>query len=375
MRIAFVLNSSGLYGANRSLLGLIEYLCKNGNKCFAVLPEAGDIEKEFCKLEIEYIIETYRPCVWFPGYIGAPFLINFIHFPHIIRQIKKWNVDLVHTNSSSHDIGILVAKCLGKKHIWHVREIMEEHYQTKNIFPHIYKKLRAQSDAVICVSKYVFDYNMKHYPNKNMKMIYNPYDIAYYDISRSSFAQDDLVTILMAGTITKDKNPMDGIKAIKILVGRGIKNIKLILVGDSEKEYFEELVSYVYDNHLEKWIEYTSFTADLREVRKQADIALCCSAYEALPRVVVEGMLGELLIIGAGSGGIAELLSNGERGLLYEAGNYEKLAERIEYAVFHKEECWEIIKEAKQYAIDNFELNHNSEKVLNVYYELMGERV
>lgn len=374
MRVVFVLNSSGLYGANRSLLGLMEFLCKKGNKCFAVLPEAGDIEKELHKLKIEYIIETYRPCVWFPGYIGAPFLINLIHIPRIIRQIKKWDVDLIHTNSSSHDIGMLAARYLKKKHIWHIREIMEEHYQTKNIFPHIYKSLRAKSDAVICVSKYVFDYNMKHYPNKNMKMIYNPYDIAYYDISRPSFAQGDMVTILLAGTLTKDKNTIDSIKAIKLLADKGIRNIKLILAGDSEKEYFEELTSYICDNHLEKWIEYMGFTADLRAARKSADIALCCSTCEALPRVVVEGMLGELLVIGADSGGIAELLEHGNHGLLYEPGNYGELADRIEYALSHKAKCRKIIREAKQYAIDNFDLNRSGEKILNVYNELTGKK-
>lgn len=374
MRVVFILNSSGLYGANRSLLGLIRYLRAQSDKCFAIIPEPGDVEKEFKKLDIEYVVEQYRPCVWYPGYIGAPFLVNLVNLRKIIRQIKMWDVDLIHTNNSSHDIGMIAAKYLHKKHVWHIREIMEHNYNTRYIFPRFYRKLRAQSDAVICVSQFIYDYHSEHYPNANMKMIYNPYDVEYYNISRETFAPGEVVTILMAGALTAYKRPIDSVKAVKILVERGMENIKLILAGDGEKKYLDEIMDYIHSNHLEKWIVYMNFVPDLRKVRKEADIALCCSVDEALPRVIVEGMLGELLAIGADSGGISELIAHGKRGLAYEVGNCAALADQIEYAVAHREECRKMIENAKQYAIDNFELNHSGKKVVRVYNELIGNK-
>ena len=371
MKIAFILNSSGLYGANRSLLGLIKYLIQNGVDCFAIIPQKGEIEQELQENGVEYALATYRSCVWYPQYVGLPFLVNLINIPKIADIIRKWDVDIVHTNNSSHDVGFIVARLLGKKHVWHVREIMEHNYETRNIFPKLYKKFRAKSDTVICVSKFVYDYHMEHYPNPNMKVIYNPYDIEYYNISRDSFASKETVKILMAGNFTRYKRQIDSVKAVKILVERGINNIKLTLVGSGEKKCIDEIKDYIHMYQLENWIELLNFVPDLRKIRRETDIALCCSVDEALPRVVVEGMLSELLAIGANSGGVAELIENGVTGLLYDVGNCEQLADKIEYAVFHKCECREMIIKAKQYAIDNFELEHSGEKVLKLYNELL----
>lgn len=371
MRIVFILNSSGLYGANRSLLGLIQFLIDNNHKCFVIIPTQGGVEEELQKLGIEYKIEEYRSCMWYPGYIGAPFLVNLINLPKIVRDIKKWDVDIIHSNSSSHDIGIIISKILRKKHVWHIREIMESNYRTRTIFPKLYKWLRAKSDAVICVSKFIFDYHMKHYPNTNMQMIYNPYDIDYYNISRKQFATDDRITILMAGNMTPYKRQIDSVKAVGLLVEEGIENIELILAGNGEEECVREITNYINEKHLEEWIRRIDFVKDLREIRRNSDIILCCSVDEALPRVIVEGMLGELLAIGADSGGIAELIEHKKRGLLYKVGDYKDLAEQIKYAIDNKEECYNMIKEAKEYAVENFELKHSGNNVVDVYTQIL----
>lgn len=373
MRIAFILNSSGLYGANRSLLGLISYLREKNITCFAILPQRGDVEQEFEKMDVEYAVADYRSCAWYPGYKGAPFLVNIYNIPKIACIIRKWNVDIIHTNSSSHDIGIILAKLLRKKHVWHIREILEYFYDTKWIFPHLYKQLRYCSDAVICVSEYTYNYHAEKYPNPNMKVIYNPYDVKFYDIQREEFAPQSEVTILMAGGFAKLKRQIDSVKAIKILLDRGIENVRLVIAGGGEASLINEVKNYIYDYELQDKIELLDFVPDLREIRRNSDIALCCSDGEALPRVIVEGMLSELLAIGADSGGIAELIEHKRTGLLYEVGNSEQLADQIEYAVNHREECRKMVVAAKKYVIDNFELNHSGEKVVEIYNKLLDD--
>ena len=98
MRVVYILNTSSAYGANRSLVSFINYLAGNGVKCFAILPEAGGIEEELKALGVECFIATYRACVRYPGYIGMPYLVNLVNIPRLAHQIKKWNVDIIHTN-------------------------------------------------------------------------------------------------------------------------------------------------------------------------------------------------------------------------------------------------------------------------------------
>lgn len=375
MKIAFVLNSSGLYGANRSWLGLVEYLRERGIECFAILPLRGDIEGKLREMGICHKVIELRACVWYPGYIGAPFLVNLLRIPAVVSTLKKWDVDIIHTNNSNYDIGMIAALIMHKKHLWHVREVIEVSYSAKWIFPKMYKKLREKSDAVICVSQYTHEYSKQHFPNQNMKMIYNPYDIDYYNIAREKFAPNQTVTIIMAGVFAACKRQIDAAKAIAVLAERGIKNVRLVLAGNGEPKYIEEIEEYIAANHLEENVIFTGFVEDLRELRRTADVALCCSYGEALPRVVVEGMLGELLVIGAESGGISELIGHNERGLLYELENYGQLADCIEYAINNKEECRRMILSAKEYAVKNFELSNSGERVLQVYKELFGGKL
>lgn len=374
MRIAYILNNGGLLGANRSLLGTIEYMLKQGNECFALIPETRGVETKFEEMGVEYAVIGYRPCVWYPGYVGMPFLVNLARLPKILKVIKTWDVDLIHSNNSSHDIGMIAALLLRKKHVWHMKEIMELSYQTRNIFPHFYKWLRKKSDAVICVSDFVYQYQKKHYPNNHMYMIYNPYDVNYYDIKKEQFAPHEEVVLLLAGGFSTYKRQMDSLKALTLLKERGITNLKLILVGGGLPETVKEIRDYISDNRLENIVELRDFQLDIQELRRNADIALCCSENEALPRVVVEGMLGEMLIIGADSGGIAELLQSNRNGLLYQPGNCSDLADKIVYAISHKSECREMILKAKKYAIENFELNHSGERILNIYKEILEKK-
>lgn len=81
-----------------------------------------------------------------------------------------------------------------------------------------------------------------------------------------------------------------------------------------------------------------------------------------------------MLIIGADSGGIAELLQYNEKGLLYQPRDCEDLADKIEYAINHKEECWKMIRRAKEYAIENFELDRSGERILSVYKEVLEKK-
>jgi len=373
MRIVFILNSDSLYGANRSLLGLIRFLVSRGCVCFAVIPSSGEIAEEFKKLKVEYEVVDYRSCVWYPGYIGLPFLVNLFRLPRLCHIIQKWDVDIIHTNSSTHDIGIIAAGILRKKHVWHVREVMELFYHAKYIFPKMYVKLRAKSDAVICVSKFVYNCSMERYPNKNMKMIYNPYDINYYDIKRISFAPEKKVRILAAGHVLPIKGQIDIVYAMAVLKERGIDFVSAMIVGGGDKEYIEKIERLIHEKNLEDFVEYRPYMSDLRELRKEHDIALSSSVEDALPRVTVEGMLGELLSIGTNSGGIAELIQEGETGLLYAPGNYVELADKIEYAVNHRSECWKMIRKAKEFAVREFELKQSGEKVLQVYRDILGK--
>ena len=145
----------------------------------------------------------------------------------------------------------------------------------------------------------------------------------------------------------------------------------MILAGGAEKKCLEEIEALIAEEQLEGKVDYLGYVSDLRAVRAECDISLNCSFAEALPRVTVEGMLSELLSIGADSGGTAELIRDGITGLLYEPGNYRQLADQIEFAMNNKSKCRKMIIEAKKYAVSHFKLEENAKRLLDLYEEIL----
>ena len=115
-----------------------------------------------------------------------------------------------------------------------------------------------------------------------------------------------------------------------------------------------------------------TFQLDLKKLRKEADIALMCSKSEGLGRVTVESMLSENVVIGASCAGTAEIIKDGVNGYLYESGNVYDLSEKIYNVITHWSEQQKIIKNAKEYAKLNFNIENYAEKICEIYFEILS---
>ena len=68
---------------------------------------------------------------------------------------------------------------------------------------------------------------------------------------------------------------------------------------------------------------------EIHRIYKAADVTLCPSLYEALGYVNLESLASERPVIGSNSGGIPEIVKDGETGFLFTVGDPEDLAKKI----------------------------------------------
>lgn len=198
---------------------------------------------------------------------------------------------------------------------------------------------------------------------------YTPMD---FNITSAVKYGSDITRMLLAGRISVQKGQMDAIKAVELLMQRGIDTVLLTLVGQGEtKEYLEYVKSYVKEHELEQKICILEHHDDLRELRRQCDIGLTCSKKEAFGRVTVENMLAKMLVIGANTGGTLEIVEDGYNGLLYEEGNPESLAGRIEYAMEHKMDMQILLDRGYLDSINRFSSTTLIESILNLYKKII----
>ena len=73
--------------------------------------------------------------------------------------------------------------------------------------------------------------------------------------------------------------------------------------------------------------------ADIPVVFAATDVMLLPSRREGLPLAVVEAMLSNVAVIAARTAGVPEIVTHGENGLLFEAGDVRSLANHIERLV------------------------------------------
>jgi glycosyltransferase involved in cell wall biosynthesis len=176
----------------------------------------------------------------------------------------------------------------------------------------------------------------------NIVTIYNYVEIPPDASDKNSnivyFTKKDATKLIILGTISEAKGQRDAILAVRQLVEKGI-NVELVVMGMPQEKYFNELKSLVKDNGLEECVKFFNFNANPYPVVKQSDMVIVCSRSEAFGRVIVEGMLFKKPVIGTNSGGIPELIKEGQNGLLYDPGKYGQLADKIEYLIKNKVRC------------------------------------
>ncbi|MEQ8241287.1 MAG: hypothetical protein RIA69_18885, partial [Cyclobacteriaceae bacterium] len=190
MKILFISHYSELYGANRSLLGLLEGFLKYPEiEPLVIIPNDGPIELELQNLGIGYkkifVPKAILPKpAAFSGFIHRlKFLLRYssdiVAFrkntkkatKQIETQINLNSIDVVYSNSAALYIGFILARKHGIPHFWHIREFIDLDYGHTPVYGwrDLRKKLKA-STGVVYISKAI----QTHFrESSNAAIIYN----------------------------------------------------------------------------------------------------------------------------------------------------------------------------------------------------------
>jgi glycosyltransferase involved in cell wall biosynthesis len=325
MKIQFITNYSKLYGANKILLDLLKYLKSEGYDISILVPSNGDLVHELEKEGIKYeVIFYYSSFLYFKKtikFIAYPLLllINIVNFPRIYYHIKKQDPDLIYSNTSAENIGILVAKLLGKKHITHVHEFMSLDHGALFIGGHKLKKnFLDKSDGLIFVTKAVASHILgEGYLQGKHRIIYNGLSMPKVQYDNIPKFNAPPVNYGIVGIFSRGKRQDIAIKYFK-----KIKEIypqsKLHLYGDKEGAYKTHLINLVKELGLDSDIIFHGFEKDIEKIYRDIDILLMFSKSEGFGLVTLEAMLRKIPVIGYDSAGTLELIGNENSGYLFK---------------------------------------------------------
>jgi glycosyltransferase involved in cell wall biosynthesis len=339
LRVAFITHYTELYGANLSLLNLIDGLGGYGVRAHVICPDHGDLLGALAQKNVPAAV---LPFEWWvsPGrrtVVGARTRLvrNVRRLRPIAAQITRWECDLVYSNSSVFSIGAMAATELELPHVWHLREFGRRDY---DLWPDFGARLAQlgfrTADATIFVSHALRKVLLGKARPANSHVIYNGVarEAAFDARRRAADAvrgRRQPFTFVLVGRFRESKGQTVAIRAFAAVAARAT-DVRLLLVGGAgqtgDQSYYDECRALVAELGVADRIEFWGYIPDPERAFLAADAALMCSRNEAMGRVTAEAMSACRPVIGFDNGGTSELIAHDRTGLLYRGGP-EALAE------------------------------------------------
>lgn len=283
------------------------------------------------------------------------------------------DVVYVHLGSNAslyrESIFIFLAKAIGKKVIanFHAGDI-DLYFPRQPMIGQKYIRAAMEAcDHMIAVSHGSAKQLAPLAAKTKIVVIPNAIDTSSFD--RKFRDEEGAVRVLFVGAMGKLKGERDLVDALVIVREDGA-NIKASFLGYG----CEALAAYAEDKGVSDLIEHIGPVAMSERVSfyQNADIFVLPTYAEAMPMSVIEAMAAGLAIVTTKVGGIPELISDGEDGVLVECGDVNALADRISVLINNRKLRKELGRRAREKARAQFDMGGYVERLRRYINEVVS---
>ncbi len=381
-RVLFFVHDNKKGGAALSFLDMIKGVSKE-HEVFVLTPhKKGFIPDELEKLGIWHKSSHYY--WWEIAKIGSPALdmvrliaykllglVNYLEGYRLARLAKELDIDIIHSNSSTINIGAIVSKITGIPHVWHLREFGDLDFSLVPVCKSysLDRVINLGESSYIAISECVAKYYGKYIKDSGkISVVYNGISSAYNYQKSARDYNSDSVTFLISGNYCEEKGQIDVAHTVGRLVLQGVTGFKVYMAGRGE---FAEVKEYLAEHGLNDYVIFCGLVDDMLALRKKCDVEIVASRTEAFGRVTVEAMRASNPVIGSATGGTTELIKDGLTGFLYEYKDDEALAQCMKRFIDNPSLAYEMGRNAYEWSVTRFTSEENVKGVVGVYDRTM----
>jgi glycosyltransferase involved in cell wall biosynthesis len=400
-RVLFVLNSAS-GGATLSALEAMNELSRRGWEPYAVLPPtpAGP--------ELDAILETAAgvlqlPLPWWNRNYRARPLRRILHWgwrslhsgfhlrtvARLRAAIRRWRIDLVHTNTALLADGALAARAAGVPHVWHLREQMGRGQLFRFWLPEplLARTFLALSDGVVANSRETRRLFHRTGTADRVRVIYNGVRVQDFDepigapaLRRQWQGDGGPLVVGMVGHLTSRMKRHDLFLRMAAEVLARHREVRFVLVGAdpeqdggyrSELEYARQLSELATELGLGSRLLRAGAHRDVPAVMAALDVLVHPSERESFGRVVVEAMAAGKPVVAAASGGPAEIVENGVTGFSVPGLDPLRWAEPVERLVADADLRRRLGEAGRHRAQEHFSLDAMGRQLDQLYRSLV----
>ncbi len=359
-------------GISTYVYNLSKRLVERGHEVTVVT--RGTWRKTYCE-EIEGI-SVYR--VRFIPFFPSPFKIHQIYINKLLKSLK-FNFDIIHLHGTLIPVEpvfnnslpvIFTSHGASKKKLDFMEAKTLHFFIVKLLRKHLFKleqEIVKKSDMLTAVSNSCADeFRAYHSIKKEITIVHNGVDTNYFVPSKNI---SNLKSVLYTGRFEVFKGLSDLIECSGI-VCKKYPDVKFILVGSGT--ILDSLKKQASKLKLEDNIIFTGSLSksQIIEYYQNATIFALPSYREGFPTSLMEAMSCGIPSIATNVEGSAELIKDGENGLLVPQKNPKKLAESIIYLLEHEEFRNRIGTNARDYIVKNYDWETITDGFEKLYHQL-----
>lgn len=318
---------------------------------------------------------------------GRNILDNIRLINDIKKAVKSFNPDIVYIHGSRISFVSRIA-LMGFKNI---KIIFNPHgWDFSNKFNIFFEKFFAKyTDMIINTSekelKLAESKGIK--PRIGMYKINNGIDFERYEELYNNNEEKEAVrkeireklnidefqkAVVQVGNITPKRDPFIFLSACLALIKMGY-NIKVIMIGDGDKEYINKIMEFAETNNMLDKIEITGWVDNLADYLISMDIAVSTVKNENTPITLAEYMAAKLSIVSNNAEINAEILDYGKFGRIVSSGDMEDYVHQMQEIFMDDPKDMSMKESTYRYAKENYNLNKMVEKHKEVFIILCDE--
>jgi len=347
-----LITSLNIGGTEKFLLNSLRHLKDDYNFVVCYLKERGPVADEIEQLAIPvFHVKGLRDLTSFIRKHPMDIVHTHLYRANIIGRIAAHAAGVTRIISSQRSID-------DWKNPWHVwLDRWTAHYARTIIANSQYARDLLAMREKIPAQKITVIYNgvepLQEFSDKELAEFRKKYDLQDKDI--------------LIGSVTRFHQEK-GVHFIPSIVQAVIKQqpqVKFILVGDGPEK--KKVTAEIARMKLTEHVRFTGFYPEAARITSLCNIFFLASLEESFPQALLEALAGGVPAVCTEVGGVKELITPRETGLLVKPKDPQALAEAIVWLLSHPQEAQAMGDKAKLLVQKDFQLSAKVQQLREIY--------
>jgi glycosyltransferase involved in cell wall biosynthesis len=365
IKILYLTTSSIISGAEKVILTLVKDINHSlFNIEVCTLSPKGALHEELDKLKVK----NYN--------LG---LENGLYTPiavyRLYRLLKKERYDILNTLLfHASVIGIFIGKIVKVPYIIESRHYSDLMYKYNLRLRQLLDRITSKRfNGIIAVSNAAKEVltNYEKVDTNKITVIYNGINIDIFKFiikqreqTRKALGIEDKIVLSYTAHLRPEKGHKYLLEAISEIKDQ-YTNVVLLLMGDGVLR--SDLDALTRQLNIEDKVRFLGYRKDIPALLSAADIYVHTSVVEGFGIAIIEAMAIGLPVVATNVGGIPEIITNGENGILVPPENPQALAKAIVDLIEHPEKRKILAEKGKQHVKANFTYQIMVKEYMQVY--------